>query len=138
VFTRALIRRGVPEHRLALIEADPEFARGLVFRFPQARVLHIDAAGINQIDSFFGDRQVGTFVSGLPLPSMSVRHVVRIIGAAFRRHLRHGGAFYQFTYLPRCPVSASILDRYRLRAERIGWIAANLPPAMVYRICRKG
>jgi len=137
VFTRALIRRGVPEHRLALVEADPEFAHRLVFRFPQARVLNMDAARINQIDSFFGDRQVGTFVSGLPLLSMPVQRVAAIIGMAFRHHLRRGGAFYQFTYLPCCPVSKRILDRHGLKAERVGWVLANLPPATVYRISRK-
>jgi phosphatidylethanolamine/phosphatidyl-N-methylethanolamine N-methyltransferase len=136
VFTRALIRRGIPEHRLALIEANAEFARGLVFRFPQARVLNIDAASINQIDSFFGERQAGAFVSGLPLLSMPLGRVAGIIGTAFRHHLRRGGAFRQFTYLPCCPVPRAILDRHGLKAERIGWVGANLPPATVYRIVR--
>lgn len=137
VFTRALIRRGVPEHRLALIEADPEFARGLVFRFPQARVLTMDAARINQVDSFFGGERVGTFISGLPLVSMPIQRVVGILGSAFRHHLRRDGAFYQFTYLPRCPIPARILDRLGLTATRIGWVAANMPPALVYRLRRR-
>ncbi len=46
VFTRALLARGVPESHLTLIEFGPEFARLLAERFPQARVVSIDAARI--------------------------------------------------------------------------------------------
>jgi phospholipid N-methyltransferase len=137
VFTHALIRRGVPVHRLALVEANPEFARGLVFRFPQARVLRMDAVDIKQVDSFFGGERVGAFLSGLPLRSMPAECVFEILDGAFHRHLRRDGVFYQFTYLPRCPVSAYALERLGLCAERIGWVASNLPPAFVYRLSRK-
>ena len=37
VFTQALIARGVPKHRLTLIEAGSEFATLLEARFPEAR-----------------------------------------------------------------------------------------------------
>lgn len=136
-FTRALLRRGVPEHRLALIEADADFARALVFRFPYARVLRMDAGDLGEVDSFFGGERVGAFLSSLPLLAMPLRRVARILDSAFRRHLRRSGAFYQYSCLPRCPVPARLLDRLGLRAERIGWTVANLPPAFVYRLCHK-
>lgn len=137
-FTRALIRRGVPEHRLALIEADAEFARRLVFRFPRARVLRMDAAHIDDVGSFFGGERAGSFLSSLPLRTMSMRRVLQLLRCAFRRHLRPDGAFYQYSYLPRCPIPARVLARLNLQVERLGWTAANLPPAFAYRLRRRG
>lgn len=52
-------------------------------------------------------------------------------------YLRPGGAFYQFTYSPRCPVPTRIMDRPGLGATRIGLALRNIPPAAVYRISRK-
>jgi phospholipid N-methyltransferase len=51
--------------------------------------------------------------------------------------MRADGAFYQFTYGPRCPVRRSILERFGLKAVRIGGALANMPPASVYRIRRR-
>jgi phospholipid N-methyltransferase len=134
--TRALLQRGVPEHRLVLIESDAQFARTLLFRFPQARVLHMDAAGIGQVGSFFGGPRAGAFVSALPPTSMSTQRLYRLLASAFRHHLRGDGVFYQLTYLPRCPLPRRLLGRLGLCAERVGWVGANLPPAAVYRVRR--
>ncbi len=134
VFTRALLERGVPERQLVLVEAHPDFARLLQQRFPAARVLAMEAGQLARVDPFEG-RTAGSVVSGLPLLSMPRREIMRILRGSFRR-LRSGGAFYQFTYGPMCPVPGAILKRLGLRAERIGWVATNLPPASVYRIER--
>ncbi len=132
--TRALLDRGVPEKQLALVEADPHFARLLSSRFPAARVLAIPAQRLRHVDPFEGGA-AASVISGLPLLSMRKREVMRVLGGAFHR-LGHDGAFYQFTYGPRCPVPAAILRRLGLRARRIGWVMNNLPPAAVYRIER--
>ncbi|WP_291183885.1 phospholipid methyltransferase [Dokdonella sp.] len=136
--TRALLRSGVPEHRLALIEADPHFARALLFRFPQARVLHMDAAAIGEVGPFFGRVRAGAFVSAVPPTSLSTRRLYALLASAFRHHLRSDGVFYQFTCLPRCPVPSRLLARLGLCAERVGWVGANLPPVAVYRLQRSG
>lgn len=135
VFTEALLRRGVPEDRLALIEHGSDFARRLQFRFPTATVRWMDASRLSSIELFDGDK-AGAIVSGLPLLSMPPRKVIAILRGAFN-HLREDGAFYQFTYGPRCPVPRPILDREGFRARRIGATRANLPPATVYRIARR-
>lgn len=134
VFTRALLDRGVPEGQLVLIEAHAPFARLLQNRFPAARVLVMGAGDLRRVDPFDG-QAAGSVVSGLPLLSMPRSEIMRILRGSFRR-LRSGGAFYQFTYGPLCPVPGAILKRLGLRAERIGWVATNLPPASVYRIER--
>jgi phosphatidylethanolamine/phosphatidyl-N-methylethanolamine N-methyltransferase len=132
--TQALLARGVPEHRLALIEADPSFADALRLRFPRARVLTMDAANLGAIAGLF-DEPAGAVVSGLPLLSMPVEHVAAILRGVFH-HLAPGGALYQFTYLPRCPVPWRLLHQMDLDAQRHGCAWANLPPAFVYRVRR--
>jgi phospholipid N-methyltransferase len=134
-FTRALIARGVPEHRLVLIEADASFARTLQDRFPAARVVTMDAAMLGYASGFLGDEQAGAVVSGLPLASMPAAKTSAIIEGAFR-HLRPGGAFYQFTYFPRCPIRPDALRRLGLEARRAGIAVVNVPPAIVYCIRR--
>lgn len=134
-FTRALLRRGVPEERLILVESGVAFAALLAARHPRATVLARDAATVRGID-LSGAGPVGAVISGLPLLSMPTAKVMAILTGAFR-HLSDGGAFYQFTYGPRCPVPGTILGRLDLRARRIGHTYRNLPPAAVYRLSRR-
>jgi phosphatidylethanolamine/phosphatidyl-N-methylethanolamine N-methyltransferase len=133
-FTEALLARGVPAERLAVVEIDPVFAAALAERFPACRVLRLDAARLRR--SLF-DERAATIVSGLPLLSLGLPTVVRILRGAFERQLREDGAIHQFTYAPRCPVPPAVLRRLGLRATRLGWTPANLPPAFVYRIVRE-
>jgi phospholipid N-methyltransferase len=96
----------------------------------------MDASRLSSVELFGGER-AGAIVSGLPVLAMPTRKVVVILLGAFS-HLREGGAFYQFTYGPRCPVPRPILDRLGLRAKRVGSTCANVPPATVYKITRRG
>lgn len=134
-FTQRLLERGVPEDRLALIEYGPDFARLLEKRYSHARVLRMDATRLKHVE-LFDDEKAGAVVSGIPLLSMTARQILAILHGAFH-HLRPGGAFYQFTYGPTCPVPRAILERLDLRAKRIGRAIVNVPPANVYRITRK-
>lgn len=134
-FTRALVARGVRQEDLTLVEFGSEFAAALQLRYPGARTLRMDAAQLRTVDLFDG-RPAGAVVSGLPLLSMPSRKVHAILTGAFRK-MRPGGAFYQFTYGPRCPVPIRLMDHFGLEAERIGGTLANLPPAAVYRLRRR-
>ena len=135
VFTRALLARGVPEDKLALVECDPNFVDMLGCQFPRSRILRLDAASLRTAE-VFGGELAGAAISGLPLLSMSSQKVLAILGAIFH-HMRQDAALYQFTYGWRCPVPRPILDRLGLRFERTGSTYANLPPATVYRIWRQ-
>jgi phospholipid N-methyltransferase len=136
VFTRALLDRGVAESDLTLVEYGSEFARLLEFRFGRARVLWMDASQLSR-HALYPDAVVGAVVSGLPLLSMPPRKVYAILAGAFG-YIRPNGAFYQFTYGPRCPVARPYLDRLGLKATRVGRAFLNVPPASVYRITRRG
>ncbi|SDP80702.1 Phospholipid N-methyltransferase [Phyllobacterium sp. OV277] len=133
-FTRALLEKGIQESDLTLIEFGSEFREILGKRFPQSRVLLMDAAELAQ-NGIFEGTPVSAVVSGLPLLSMPAQKVTDILAGAFH-YLREDGAFYQFTYGPRCPVPQRVLDRLDLRATHIGRAVCNLPPAAVYRITR--
>jgi phosphatidylethanolamine/phosphatidyl-N-methylethanolamine N-methyltransferase len=136
VFTQAMLARGVQERDLTLIECADDFACILGRRFPLARVVVCDAARLSRAGLFSG-APVGAVVSGLPLVSMSPRKILAILSGAFS-YLRPGGALYQFTYIPRCPVPRAVLDRLSLKAVRIGSTMSNIPPAAAYRITRRG
>jgi phosphatidylethanolamine/phosphatidyl-N-methylethanolamine N-methyltransferase len=135
VVTRALLARGVRESDLTLVEYGSEFTRTLERRFPHARVLCSDAVRLGQVDLYPGDA-AGAVVSGLPLLAMTPRQIIGILSGAFA-HLRPGGTFYQFTYVPRCPIPRPILDRLGLKSTRVGRTFLNIPPATVYRITRR-
>lgn len=135
VFTRALLARGLKEEDLTLIEYGSDFARLLQFRFPDARVIWSDAARMGEL-KLFEESSVGAAISGLPLLNMSPRQVMAVLAATFG-YLRPGGALYQFTYGPRCPVPRRFLDRLGLRSACVGRALLNVPPASVYRITRR-
>jgi phosphatidylethanolamine/phosphatidyl-N-methylethanolamine N-methyltransferase len=131
VFTEELIARGVPESALTLVERDIALVRLLSRRFPSATVAHADAWRLKRLN--LGETRPGAFVSGLPLVNMPSRAIVSVLRFAFAQ-MRRGGSFYQFTYMPYCPISGDILDRVGLHAQRIGGTFANVPPASVYRL----
>lgn len=135
--TRALLARGVPAHRLALIEADPHFAEALSRRYPATTILRMDAAQLGHTEPLFGEERACAVISGLPLLSMPPLQVEAIVQGVFERQLRANGMFYQFTYGPRCPLSQALLDRLGLQARRVGSALLNLPPAAVYCISRR-
>jgi len=137
VFTRALLASGLPMHRLALVEADPVFADALSQRYPQARVLRMDAAKLGDTLPLFGDERASAVISGLPLLSMPPEQVAAIIRGVFDQQLHADGALYQFTYGYRCPLPRQLLEQLDLEAVRLGSVLFNLPPATVYRIARR-
>ncbi|CDX16645.1 conserved hypothetical protein [Mesorhizobium plurifarium] len=133
-FTRALLRRGVRENDLTLVESDPDFAALLARRFPSARIVEMDAVGLRHLPLFDGP-VVGAVVSGLPFRLISPRKSSAILEGVFAS-LRPGEALYQFTYGRRCPFDQAVLDRLDLEAVRIGGTLRNFPPATVYRVSR--
>jgi phosphatidylethanolamine/phosphatidyl-N-methylethanolamine N-methyltransferase len=136
VFTQALLARGIEPMQLTLIEALPEFAALLRHRYPGARVLACDAAGLADA-ALYPEACVAAAVSGLPLRAMPSEVIDAIIASVFA-WLRPGACLYQFTYGLRCPIPRAILQRHQLRAHAMGRVWRNLPPATVYRIARQG
>lgn len=133
-FTREILRRGVAERDLVLLERCPAFADALERDFPAAAVLCADAtqpqaalAGLSA--------QFDIVISGLPLVLFSMRQKARLLDRCFD-WLGEAGALYQFTYGGRCPLGRRLRRQYGLVARRVGFVALNVPPAFVFRIER--
>ncbi|AMN42369.1 phospholipid N-methyltransferase [Rhodoplanes sp. Z2-YC6860] len=101
-FTYQLLKRGIRQQDLTLIEYGSDFMKLLQVRFPGARVLWMDAARL-AAERLYDGAPVGAVISGLPLLNMSTRKAIAILSGAFS-YVRPGGAFYQFTYGMSCPV----------------------------------
>lgn len=138
VFTRALLARGVAERDLVLVEREPHFAQALRERFPAALVLEGDAAARHTQSVWAAVPQApGAIVCGLPLLNMRPRRQWRVMQGAFSV-LQPGGALLLFTYGVRCPVPLALLQRLGLQAHKLESVMANVPPAHVWRITRRG
>ncbi|AZN70041.1 hypothetical protein D5400_01030 [Georhizobium profundi] len=134
VFTEALIRRGVMQNELTLVELGEEFADILAQRYPGAMIVRADAARLS-MSNLPQPRLHGAAISGLPLLAMPASKVLRILAGSFRL-LEPKAGFYQFTYGWRSPIPESVLRRLDLKVEMIGTEFRNFPPASVYRISR--
>lgn len=133
VVTQALLDAGVPANKLYVVELDDRLYHFLSERFPGVRVLRGDAALLHELLPAELVGKVTTVVSSLPLRAMTFEVQERITDAAFRV-LRPGGVLVQYTYPPLSPLPA---DRLGLRAERLGRIWLNVPPAAVWRFRKR-
>lgn len=135
VFTQALLGRGVRQEDLTLVEFNSDFALLLQTRFPEVRVLWMDACRLDG-SRLFNGAPLGAVVCGLGFLNMPQETVAEILRGAFG-YLRPGGAFFLFTYGMRCSVSDATLAALNLEARCVGKTLKNLPPASVYRLSRR-
>ena len=126
--TEALIRRGVAQDRLVLIEFNPEFCHLLKRRFPKATIIQGDAYDLNETLSDILSEPAAATVSSLPLFTKPMDQRLDLMAAA--REIMHPDApFIQFTYAVVPPIPARSTT-YRTRASNRIW--RNLPPARVW------
>ena len=126
--TDALIRRGVAQDRLVLVEYSPEFCQLLKRRFPKATIIQGDAYDLRETLSDILKEPAAATVSSLPLFTRPMQERVSLLEAA--QDLMHPGApFIQFTYAVVPPIPKSLHGVSTEASERI-WM--NLPPARVW------
>lgn len=138
--TEALLERGVAPENLLVLERNPELHALLLARFPAVEVVRGDAFRLAEVVTASRHLQVGrvdTVVSGLGLVTMSDDEQRRLLKQVLRV-LRPEGRMVQFTYLPRSPVKPELRAELGLDARRVAASLANLPPAFVYVVRRKG
>ncbi len=131
VLTKAILASGVAPQALTLFEFNPEFVAHLARAFPGVTVLNEGAQNAAQ----HVPAGIDAVISGLPLLSMPLEIRESIVKAAFDILSPHG-AYYQFTYGPRPPVSDAQITRLGLKVEQKAHILFNLPPARVYKFTR--
>ena len=126
--TEALVRRGVAQDRLVLIEFNPDFCALLRRRFPLATIVQGDAYDIRSALEGVLDGGAAATVSSLPLLTKPLDQRLTLLEAA--HGLMHRGApFVQFTYAVVPPLPARSKAYTASGSNRV-WL--NLPPARVW------
>lgn len=129
-FTDWILRRGLDPEKLTVFERHPDFYKMLQDRFPSVTINSTSATSLHLCNDI-PDHSVDIVISGLPLLGMSSLDKIRIMKRAFKK-LKPGGAFYQFTYAFRSPLSQNILQHLSLESSIVGTALINVPPAQVY------
>jgi phosphatidylethanolamine/phosphatidyl-N-methylethanolamine N-methyltransferase len=126
--TDALIRRGIAQDRLVLVEFNPEFCKLLKRRFPKATIVQGDAYDLRETLSGVLSDPAAATVSSLPLFTKPMEKRLDLMLAA--QDMMHAGApFIQFTYAVVPPIPARS-QHYTARPSNRVWL--NLPPARVW------
>jgi phosphatidylethanolamine/phosphatidyl-N-methylethanolamine N-methyltransferase len=134
VVTAALIDAGLPPERLFVLELDARLHRFLRDNFPGATVLRGDAARMHRLVPPHLVGKVSIIVSSLPLRAMDKPTQRAIVDSAFEV-LKPGGSLIQYTYPPLSPLPHRA---FGLKAQRLGRIWLNVPPAAVWRFTKPG
>ena len=131
--TQALIKRGIAEERLVLVEYDADFCRLLERRFPRAKIIRGDALNLSRTLAENIHGSVAAIVSSLPLLNVPDAQRLALLDEAFKL-MGAKGRFVQFTYGLVSPMpkqtkgSASVA--FTAQASAPVWL--NLPPARVW------
>lgn len=126
--TAALVRRGVAQDRLVLVEYNPEFCKLLHRRFPKATIVQGDAYDVEETLRGVLAEPAAATVSSLPLFTRPLEQRLELLHSA--QALMHPGApFIQFTYavVPPIPTQSG---EYTAKGSSRVWL--NLPPARVW------
>ncbi|NIX76003.1 phospholipid methyltransferase [Microvirga sp. c23x22] len=126
--TDALIRRGVEQERLILVEYSHDFCQLLKRRFPKATIVQGDAYDLQETLGDLLKEPAAATVSSLPLFTKPMDQRLDLLEAA--QAMMHPEApFIQFTYAVVPPIPARS-QAYKTRASNRIW--RNLPPARVW------
>jgi phosphatidylethanolamine/phosphatidyl-N-methylethanolamine N-methyltransferase len=126
--TAALVRRGVAQDRLVLVEYSLEFCKLLKRKFPKATIIQGDAYDIrDSVGEFIAEPGAAT-VSSLPLLTKPLEQRLELLRTAHAL-MRPGAPFVQFTYAVVPPIPTQSGDYTASGSNRI-WL--NLPPARVW------
>ena len=131
--TNAILRKGIKQSNLVLVEKSPDFCRLLNNLFPEATVLCADAMEIDRLSSDLGIEGYKEIVSAIPLRMISSQ-VREAIFLKSLNLLKHKGSFSQVTFLPRCPIPDTVIQSASVRLIYNGMSFRNLPPAFVWRV----
>ncbi|CAA2143646.1 MULTISPECIES: rRNA adenine N-6-methyltransferase family protein [Methylobacterium] len=128
--TEALIRRGIEQERLVLVEYNPDFCKLLQKRFPRATILRGDAYNIRETIGDLLTEKAAATVSSLPLFTKPLEQRLDLLNATHT--LMHAGSpFVQFTYAVVPPIPERC-DAGSYTASRSSRVWLNLPPARVW------
>ena len=126
--TEALLRRGIEQERLVLVEFNPDFCELLRRRFPRATIIHGNAYDVRDAVGGFLAEPAAATISSLPLFTKPLPQRLELLAGV--QDLMHSNApFIQFTYAVVPPIPARAATYSATRSNRV-WL--NLPPARVW------
>ncbi|MGY2050893.1 class I SAM-dependent methyltransferase [Methylobacterium sp. JK268] len=126
--TDALVRRGIAQERLVLVEYNPDFCDLLHRRFPRATIIRGDAYRIRETLRGVVDEAACATISSLPLFTKPLEQRLDLLQEV--HDLMHPNApFVQFTYAVVPPIPARSSTYTASRSNKV-WL--NLPPARVW------
>lgn len=126
--TQALIRQGVPQERLVLVEYSADFCKLLRRRFPNATIVQGDAYNITETLGGIVSGPAAAVVSSLPLVTKPMDIRLSLLKAASTL-MGCEAPFIQFTYALVPPIPAHLPSHTCQASKRI-W--RNMPPARVW------
>lgn len=128
--TDALIRRGIEQERLILVEFNRSFCELLRRRFPRATIVCGDAYRIGETLRDLVKEPCAATISSLPLFTKPLEQRLELLQSAHA--LMHSNApFVQFTYAVVPPIPARC-EAGSYTASRSNKVWLNLPPARVW------
>jgi phosphatidylethanolamine/phosphatidyl-N-methylethanolamine N-methyltransferase len=129
---RLVVERGIRPEDLIVVEMDPVFCSRLRQRFPQLRILNIDATRLEPVLRRHHIDHVDTIVSSLPLLSLDRKSQGAILRQSFQL-LGGRGTFIQYTYGVGSPICSQFYRGLGLSGQRLSQIWRNMPPATIWR-----
>ncbi|GJD85115.1 class I SAM-dependent methyltransferase [Methylobacterium haplocladii] len=128
--TEALVRRGIEQERLILVEFNPKFCALLQRRFPRATVLQGDAYRIRETLKGLVEMPCAATISSLPLFTKPMEQRMELLQSAHDL-MQPDAPFVQFTYAVVPPIPAKC-EAGSYTASRSNKVWLNLPPARVW------
>jgi phosphatidylethanolamine/phosphatidyl-N-methylethanolamine N-methyltransferase len=129
-----LIRRGVAQDRLVLVEYNPDFCKLLKRRFPQATIIQGDAYDIRETLDGAVTEPGAAVISSLPLFTKPIETRIALLDAV-HEVTRANAPFVQFTYAVVPPIPKNP-KHYTVTGSNRVWL--NFPPARVWVYRRRG
>jgi phosphatidylethanolamine/phosphatidyl-N-methylethanolamine N-methyltransferase len=130
--THALLQHGIQPQNLIVIESDPVFCKRLRLRFPDVRILNVDATRLEQVFHRYEINNINSIVSSLPLLSLDRRSQSAILEQSFRL-LGQDGEFIQYTYGIGSPIRKWYRRHFEVDGYTVKQIWRNVPPATIWR-----
>ncbi|MBW7848963.1 MAG: methyltransferase domain-containing protein [Rhodospirillales bacterium] len=116
---------------VVVVEIDPAMCRVIERRFPAITVVQGDAFRLDQVLQHAGVTAVRGIASGLPLLTQPPERRQALLEKCLS--VMEGGPLVQFTYSLFSPIPFDILRETGVRAERMGRVWQNVPPASIWR-----
>ncbi len=130
--TEALLKHGIAEERLILLEYSSDFCDLLKQRFPKATIIQGDAYALKSTLAAILKEPAAAVVSSLPLLTMPQEQRLALLSEAFDM-MQDSAPFIQFTYSTMSPIpldGAAHKTKFSAKSSSRIWL--NIPPARVW------